>query len=123
MSTEPGEVVRALWQRIWIDGELDALGDLVADPYVRHTRQGTLVQDPATYGESVAAAIEVIRGTKVVLDDIVTVGETVWARMTLHAVNINMGDQVRITWMGQYRIADGKVAESWVLHETGLDWS
>jgi len=123
MAREPSEVVTALWHRIWIDGELDELGDLVTDPYTRHTRQGTLVQSPLEYGKSVGAAIDVIRGTRVSIDDLATVGDMVWARITIHAVNIQLGDEVRITWMGQYRIADDKVTESWVLHEVGLDWS
>ena len=123
MSREPAEIVEALWRRIWIDGELAALDDLVADPYVRHTREGTVSQSPAEYGEAVSAAIEVVRGTKVQLDDFAAVGNNVWARMTLRSVNIALGEEVTITWMGQYRIADDRIAESWVLHEAGIDWS
>ncbi|MDH3706686.1 MAG: ester cyclase [Acidimicrobiia bacterium] len=122
MPTEPADVVRALWQRIWIDGALDQLGDLVTDPYIRHTREGTAAQSPAEYGRAVGAATDVIRGTKVQIDDMATVDDMVWARMTLHAVNINLGTEVRITWIGQYRVVNGKVCESWVLHESGLDW-
>ena len=46
------------------------------------------------------------------IDDMATVGDCVWARMTLHAVNISLGTEVRITWIGQYRVADGKVTEN-----------
>ncbi len=60
MPTEPADVVRALWQRIWIEGALDELGDLVADPYVRHTREGTTAQSPAEYGRSVGAATDAL---------------------------------------------------------------
>ena len=123
MSRDPTEIVEAIWQRIWIDHELDALDDLLADPYVRHTREGTVTMTPAEYGATVAAAVEVIRGTRVHVDDIAAAGDTVWARMTLEAVNISLGEPVTITWLGQYRIADDRIAESWVLHESGLDWS
>ena len=129
MSRQPMEIVTALWQRIWIDGALDALGDLIADPYVRHTRDGTVVTTPAEYADVIAGAVDVIRGTRVQIDDMAEVsdgagsGSTVWARMTLHAVNIAVGTDTTITWLGQYRIADDRIAESWVLHEAGLDWN
>ncbi len=123
MSREPMEIVEELWQRIWMDDDLDDLGDLVADPYVRHTRDGTARVDPKQYAASVAEAVKVVRGTRVVIDEMVTVGDKVWSRMTLHAVNLNLGEEVTITWLGVYRIADDRVAESWVLHEAGLDWS
>ncbi len=123
MSREPTEIVEALWHRIWIESDLSALDDLVADPYIRHTRDGTLRQTPAEYAEVISSAVDVIRGTRVQIDALEAVGDTVWARMTLHAVNIGVGDEVRITWLGQFRIADERLAESWVLHEVGLDWS
>lgn len=123
MSREPTEIVEALWHRIWIDHELEALGDLVADPYVRHTREGTVEMSPEQYGATVAAAVEVIRGTNVRIDGLTATGDRVWARMTLEAVNLTVGEPVTITWLGEYRIADDRIAESWVLHESGLDWS
>jgi hypothetical protein len=123
MTRQPTEIVEALWQRIWIDGALDTLDDLIADPYVRHTRNGTSTHSPAEYGGVIAAAVDVIRGTRVQIDDIAATGDTVWARMTLHAVNIGVGTDTTITWLGQYRIAHDRIAESWVLHESGLDWN
>ena len=123
MSSEPTDIVEALWHRIWIESDLDALDELVADPYIRHTHDGTLRQTPAEYADVIGGAIDVIRGTRVQIDRLDAVGDTVWARMTLHAVNISVGNEVTITWLCQYRIEGERIAESWVLHESGLDWS
>ena len=67
------------------------------------------------------------------VDDSATSGDRGWARMTLHVVNISAaglgaagvgaGEETTITFVGVYRIADDRIAESWVLHESGLDWS
>jgi len=126
---DPAEVVTTLWHRIWIEGDLDSLTDLVADPYVRHTREGTLRQTPQQYADTLASAIETIRGTAVTVDDLHVAddaqsdGSMVMARLTLDACNMTTGDPVRIAWLAHYRVVHGQVAESWVLHETGLDWS
>jgi hypothetical protein len=129
MPRTPTEIVETLWQRLWIDGNLESLDELIGDPYVRHTRDGTVTMTPAEYGEVIGAAVEVIRGTRVEVDEIAAApaadgtGDMVSARMTLRAVNIAVGDEVTITWLAHYRIVGGRITESWVLHETGLDWS
>lgn len=122
MTTENEALVTQLWDRIWIAGEFDDLDQLLADPYVRHTRDGTLSVTPAEYARHVQAATRTIRGTQVTVVDIASTTDMVFARLHLDAVNLDTGNSLRLTWLTQFRIADGKIAEAWTMHQAGLDW-
>ena len=111
-----------LWQEIWIDNDFTRLQELVADPYVRHTRDGTVASTPAEYARHIESAVRTIRGTEVEIHDTATAGDIVFARLNLHGVNLSTGNAVKLTWLAHYRIVDGRVAESWTMHQTGLDW-
>lgn len=116
------DLVARLWQRIWIDGALDQIGELVADPYIRHTRDGTVTTSPADYARHLESVVRTIRGTEVIVEAIASTGELVFARLTLHGVNLATEAKVKISWITQYRVADGRIAEAWTMHQSGLDW-
>ena len=80
MTTDNEALVTRLWNQIWIAGEFDDLDQLLADPYVRHTRDGTLSMSPAEYAKHVKAATRTIRGTEVTIVDIASTGDMVFAR-------------------------------------------
>jgi len=122
MTTENEALVVRLWNEIWIAGALDELDQFVADPYVRHTRDGTVSASPADYGRHIASAVRMIRGTAVTVVDMASSGDMVFARLHLDAVNLDTGTPLRLTWLTQYRVADGKITESWTMHQSGLDW-
>ena len=122
MTTENEALVGRLWETIWISGAFDDVDSLVADPYIRHTRDGTTTSSPAAYATHIKAATRTFRGTKVTVADAVSADDIVFARLHLDAVNLDTGNAVRLTWLTQYRIADGKIAESWTMHQSGLDW-
>lgn len=118
----PVELVTRLWNEIWIDGQLELLDEIVADPYVRHTREGTFTATPAEYGRHIESAVRTIKGTEVEIQATATEGDTVFARLRLHGVNLDTGHTVKLTWLTQYRIENGRIAESWTMHQPGLDW-
>lgn len=122
VSVDHEDLVMRLWQQIWIDNDLDRITDLVADPYVRHTRDGTISSTPAGYARHVEKAIGNIRSTGLEVDDISSEGDKVYAHVRVRGINLTTGDGIVITWLAHYRIHDGRVAESWSLHQTGLDW-
>jgi predicted SnoaL-like aldol condensation-catalyzing enzyme len=115
-------LVTQLWDRIWISGDLDELEQLVCDPYIRHTRDGTVSAPPADYARHLRNVVRTIRGTAVTIEHIASVGDMVYARLNLEGVNLDTGNALRLTWLTQYRIADGKIAEAWTMHQSGLDW-
>ncbi len=115
-------LVTRLWQRVWIEGALDELHELVTDPYIRHTRDGTVSAPPAEYARHIASAVRTIRGTKLIVDHIASVDDMVYARIVLHAVNLSTEATLKLTWLAQYRIVDGHIAESWAMHQSDIDW-
>ena len=122
MTTENEALVGRLWEKIWITGDFDDIDSLVADPYIRHTRDGTTTSSTAAYETHIEAATRTFRGTKVTVADIASADDIVFARLHLDAVNLDTDNAVRLTWLTQYRIANGKIAESWTMHQSGLDW-
>lgn len=122
MTVENQQLIRQLWQQIWIEGDLDALGEIVGDPYVRHTRDGTNTTTAAGYAQHISSAVRTLRGTEVTVEHMSSDGDLVFARLTLHGVNMETSATVKLSWLAHYRIADGKVAESWTMHQAGLDW-
>lgn len=122
MSRENEALIETLWQHIWIDRSLERLGEVLADPFVRHTRDGTERATPETYACHVASSVATIRTTRLRFDHLSSVDDYVFARLSLEGVNVAVGDKLKITWLAQYRIASGLIAEAWSMHQTNLDW-
>ena len=122
MSADTEALVKALWNHIWIDGELDRLGDVVSDPFVRHTRDGTQTTTPEGYARHLESVRATIRATDVRFEHLMSIDDHVYARIVVTGVNLAAGDAVHLTWLAHYRVADGRIAEAWTMHQTDLDW-
>ncbi len=122
MSADSESLVKSLWNHIWIDGDLDRLGEVVADPFVRHTREGTQTTTPQEYARHLISVRDTIRATEVRFEHLSSIDDHVYARLVVDGVNLAIGDAVHLTWLAQYRIADGRIAEAWTMHQTDLDW-
>lgn len=116
-------VVRAYWERIWLERDLDALEDLVTDPVVRHTAEGTQSLTRLEYRRRLADAFEAVRATEVSIDSITADGPLAWVRLTLRGVSLATAAPLSLAWLGQYRVERGRIAELWALHQPGADWS
>ncbi len=116
-------VVREYWQRIWVDGDLDSLAEFVADPTVRHTNDGTRELTIDGLRSRISDALRTICGSRVRIDAIRVDDDEVWARITLEGTTLATMAPMTLTWMAQYRLENGKIAEMWALHQPGLDWN
>ena len=116
-------VVRTYWERVWLERDLDALEDLVTDPVMRHTAEGTQSLTRREYRRRLADAFEAVRATEVSIDAVTADGATVWIRLTLRGVSLATAAPMSLAWLGQYRVEDGRIAELWALHQPGADWS
>ena len=116
-------VVRAYWERVWLERDLDALEDLVTDPVVRHTAEGTQSLTRREYRRRLADAFEAVRATEVSIDSITADGPLAWVRLTLRGVSLATAAPMSLAWLGQYRIEGGRIVELWALHQPGADWS
>ena len=122
MSDPSDNPVIQLWRTIWLDGHTHGLDDVLADPYIRHTRDGTASVTVREYIEHMRQTTRNVRGTDLSVEQLVEITDRTFARITLMGVNVTSGDPVMITIVGEYRLNEGRIAESWSMHQPGLDW-
>ena len=119
----PDAVVDRYWHRVWNEGDLDAVAELFAEPYVRHSSNGNTVRTRAEVRSDIAQYVRVLRDIRVSVDDRATSGEMVWNRLTLRAVNVDTEEVVVFSWLYLARVVDGQIAESWQLNAANVDWT
>lgn len=116
------------WWSIWRDGDLSAVDQICADPYLRHTGMGSERLTRKAYKEKLRLTLKVLHGAVTTVDDQVVVtdpvtGETkVWTRATSRGVNLTSEEDSVITWIVIHRIADGLIAETWAATLSGVHW-
>lgn len=116
-------VVRDYWQKIWIDQDLSSLADLVTDPVIRHTSDGTRSLDLSALKNRISDALRTVCGSELTFDSLTVDGDKVWARITLKGTTLATMSTLTLTWMAEYRLEGERIAEMWVLHRSDLDWN
>lgn len=121
MDGSPGSVVRAFWERVWNERDLDALDELIADRYIRHNAGGNSIRDRHEVRRDMDRNFRALSEARAVIDDQAVSGDTAWTRLTLRAVNVDSEEMVVLSWLHVARVADGRIAEAW--HLSGpVDW-
>lgn len=111
------------WHEIWRDGNLDAVDDVLADPFVRHSSVGSNVSSRKEYKKMLAEFQRTLCRPETTIDDRVVSRDRVWTRATSSGLNRETGENTVVTWMLVQRIADGRIAEHWVLTVRGVAWT
>jgi predicted SnoaL-like aldol condensation-catalyzing enzyme len=122
MQNDPAGVVRAYWQRVWNEGDLDALDDLLTDPYTRHSANGNIIRDRKHVRQDMVRYRRSLYKADATIDDQAVSGSTVWTRVTLRAVNVDTEEAVVYSWLHVARVVDGRIAEAWNLNAP-VDWA
>ncbi len=122
MTHDPQNLIVRLWTTLWLGGTTDDIADLVADPYVRHSPGGTTTLSTAEYSRHIARISTHIEGTSLSFSHLDEVDDRIHARFTLHGINLASGEPISIAWIGEYRIAHGRLAESWTMRQTDFVW-
>ena len=123
MSADPVDIVRAYWDRIFLNRDLNALDDLVTDPSIRHTADGTRRFSRDELRAHLCDVLNAFRATDVTFEAVSVDGNDVWLRATIHATSLATMAPLSIAWLAQYRVADDRIAEAWSLHQSNMDWS
>jgi steroid delta-isomerase-like uncharacterized protein len=124
VSLEPNkELVRRLYEEAFNEGDLDLVDELVAPDVVTHN---PIILDAPTGPDSIRGGLEMIRKAfpdfHVEVEDLIAEGDRVAVLLTMSGTN--EGDYRRGGATGKrgtmraffiWRIADGKLAESWGL--------
>ncbi len=116
------ETVLNYWTKVWVERDLSVLGDLHTDPTIRHTLTGTQTLTIAELAAQLTDGLQTIRGEDFTLDALTVVDDTAWVRLTLRGISLAAMTPMNYTWMAQYRLDGGKIAETWALHQANLDW-
>jgi hypothetical protein len=111
------------WWEIWRDGDLTSLDDLVSDPFVRHGNRENVVR---TLDEVKADMVRYRDGLEIVsftIDSQVVAGTDVWQRVSSTGVQPHTGDPLVVSWLQEFRVEEGRLAEMWLLYAVGMDWT
>lgn len=115
-------LMRAWWERVWREGDLDALDEILTDPYTRHTSAGSETITREAYKAKLANSQRLLYRPDTTIDDEVVVGDKIWTRATSTGLNLDTGEVATITWMTIHRVADGRLAEAWIAALVGVHW-
>jgi hypothetical protein len=117
------EVARRLMEEVWGERRLDLLAELVAGEYVEHAQIGDYY-GPAGARIGVGDYHLAFPDLTVQVDELLTEGDKVVRRFTLCGTHtgslpgwVPSGLRVELHGIAIDRIADGKLAESWILIE------
>src|SRR5262245_41947089 len=75
-------LMRAWWDRVWGEGDLDALDDLITDPYRRHTSAGSETIGRDEYKRKLAQTQRLLNRPETTVDDEAVVDDKIWTRAT-----------------------------------------
>jgi steroid delta-isomerase-like uncharacterized protein len=121
MIDENKELVGS-WVEVWNSGDLAAIDDLLTPDFVRHDPDAPEVRGPTAEREFVAGYLAAFPDLHFTVESLVAEANLVAARLI--ATGTHRGDlpgipatgkTVRIEIMELYRVAEGRIAEQWVL--------
>jgi ketosteroid isomerase-like protein len=115
-------LLRSWWDRVWGEGDLDALDEILTDPYTRHTSAGSETITRAAYKAKLANSQRLLYRPDTTVEDEVIVGDKIWTRATSTGLNLDTGEVATITWMTIHRVEDGRLAEAWIAALVGVKW-
>ena len=107
---------------MWEHGDVDAVGELVTDPLIRHTSAGTKRTSLVEYKKLLVQYQRVLHGAVTTIDDEAVSGDRIWVRATSRGVNLETGEPALFTWMVVFRVAESKLAEYWALVAPRVSW-
>jgi predicted SnoaL-like aldol condensation-catalyzing enzyme len=111
------------WELVWHEDRHDLIPSCVGPTYLRHEAAG----DRTVTADSYAAELTKMKaqrpGVRVSVYDHMFVGKRAWFRFTFKWRDPDTGEPQTQAGMQSYRIADGKLAETWiVLQPLGSNW-
>ncbi len=113
MSAENKAVVRRLLQEVWNRGNLEVADDIVAPDYVNHMPQPAgLLPGVRGFKQLVSSVRATLTDFQMTLEDLIAEEDKVVARWTTRTDKHEWPAGNRVTEIGIFRIAGGKIAES-----------
>ena len=112
------------WEQVWHEGRFDLVPSCVAETYIRHDPKGDRTVTRDAYATEIADIRKERPGIRVVVYDHSFIGNRAWFRFEFKWTDPKTGEIQTQAGMQVYRIADGKLAETWVtLLPLGSAWT
>lgn len=119
-------VIRALfdrWLRVWHEGALDLVPGCVASAYIRHEAAGVRTVTPDSYRAEIEATRAQFPDIRFDIHEDAVVGDRMWARYTVSGTDVASGEKMLRGGIQVYRVADGRLAETWATAlPPGMTW-
>jgi predicted SnoaL-like aldol condensation-catalyzing enzyme len=111
------------WEQVWHEGKFDLVPGCVAETYIRHDQKGDRTVTRDAYAAEIANIRKERPDIRVVVYDHSFVGDRAWFRFAFKWTNAQNGEAQTQAGMQAYRIADGKLVETWLtLLPLGTAW-
>lgn len=116
-------LVRRYVEEILTGGKLELLDELVSPEFVDRTPGAPpQTRGPEVIRESQKRARDLFQDIRYTLDDLIAEGDRVVARYTVRATRkpaegSDPGKPIEVTGITIYKIADGKIAETWIVND------
>ncbi|HEY5214176.1 MAG TPA: nuclear transport factor 2 family protein [Acidobacteriaceae bacterium] len=112
------------WEQVWNDGKFDLAPSCIADFYIRHDPKGDRTVSRDAYAAEVVKIHEDRPGIRVVVYDHSFLGDRAWFRFAFKWTDAKTGKAQTQAGIQVYRIADGKLAETWISYlPSGTVWT
>jgi steroid delta-isomerase-like uncharacterized protein len=126
MSAEENRrAVHRFFEEVWNRGDVSGAQDFLDPTFVSHNSFGIEVLGPDEYARSVAAFRAAFPDFHTTIEDVLAEGDRVAVRGTDRGTHLGefmgrpaTGRQFAMTWIGIYRIRDGKAVEGWLETDT-----
>ena len=119
---DPAAIVEEWQTRAWGECDLDVVDELIAEPFVRHSLNGTAKRSREELKADVREYRKALGKPIIELRDRVVDGDKVWLRTSIRGANLQTGEARTIDRIQIYRIEQGLIAEVWTLHASDVDW-
>jgi SnoaL-like domain len=111
------------WEQVWHEGKFDLVPSCVAETYVRHDQKGDRTVTRDAYAAEIANIRKERPDIRVVVYDHSFSADRAWFRFAFKWTDAKTGEAQSQAGMQAYRIADGKLAETWLtLLPLGSAW-
>ena len=121
-STEENKAVIQRWVEMWNTGNVVTIDQLVTADFVRHDPTRPEVHGPEAERQFVTGTRAAFPDLHFTIEDLIAEGDEVVARLTAQGTQQGelsgiapTGQHVTYTVMEIYRLANGKIAEQWVI--------
>ncbi|MGF1473360.1 MAG: ester cyclase [Rubrobacteraceae bacterium] len=123
-------VVRRLIEDFLVTGDPDVADEILAPDYVDHTPSDSGLSGRENFKRFTGEWLSAFPDTRNVVQDLVAENDRVAVRWTINATHEESfrsvaptGDRVEVEAIGIFRVADGKIVESWDKYDTPGLWS